>query len=160
MNKQEPQPFTIVLIPSTLLLGATTFLIIVLGGFGNTGNLPKVSEEPDINGFNVLVIAFLIMYAVCLALAYAVPKFTKDRAHQSEIQNFLTKLLIKYALMMGPTFFGLIVLMQGTTQGILKVSDNPYIGLLAYGTLVLVYLNDLPKLIKMKNEFATKINDN
>ena len=143
MNNQKQAPFALILIPSALVLGATFFMVIVFTAM-KPNEIPVGSESLQ----KAMLTIFLVMYFVCSLSSYFFPNIILKKGDIT-LPKYLTAILVRFALLEGVTFFGLVVVLQYHMGSL--YDENAYLGLLGYFTLVITFALSIPSLIsKMK----------
>lgn len=146
MRGKINKPKEILLIPLFMLLGTTIFLFIVMYQVSNL-EVEAISNNGR-EGTESLLFAFLMMYIVCVSLTFMIPKFVKLMEGEKDFQLIGRRYIVKFGLLTGVTFFGLVVILHSIESKILSHSDLPYVGLLGYATLLTMYIRDFPALKK------------
>ena len=149
---------TMKIIAGALMFGLTSFAFVVGFIWSNGGNQPDPPQNQQ--PFNPMIIVGIFLAATCVVARFIVPAYTA-RSQVAQIVRMWeagsigssrellgrlvivaqTKLIIEFALLEGPGFFNLIVVMQ--THSMIPV------GIVA-GLLLLMALN-FPTLNKLLN---------
>ena len=145
MNQNK---ITALIIPIALVFGATSFLVVTLFLSIDFKNF-DCSFNNNIS--SPLIVPFMVLFSVCFVCSKIIPNLIKGKNINTE-KVFLNKLIIKYALIEGSTFFGLVVFLV-SYQVEKAMSFSPvWISLVAYFTLVSTLIIDLPRLLKYVKE--------
>lgn len=149
----QKDKLVLIIIPTALVLGTTMFLLVASMAAINVSEFEFVFDKEKQSD---LLLPFLAIFGSSFIASIIIPKIILKK-EASNIQVQLKALLIKYAMLEGSSFFGIIVFMTAYPNGGAVSFGEPWLGLIAYAVLLLTYILDLPRLIRQaKGEAEVK----